>query len=250
MTAETLVWEADGLPQVPSYPAPWLLRGSGYVIAVRMSEDVLQQQSFVPPSLAGKEHGRTAAVMLFNYESSNCGPYRELLIAPAVFDFPQGHFASITRIYVSSYESVVNGRKNWGIPKDYAEFAVSRGDDQVEQVALSRAGHVFAEFQLKAWGPRLPAYGNLLPASLRTLVQHWRGKSYSLTLQAKGSMRMAKLLDWRFDPAYFPDLSRCRVLTAMYLPSFEMTFPVAGVQDIPRAADGSADGMHSAPPRS
>jgi hypothetical protein len=239
MTAESLVLEPDGLPDVPLKQAPWQLHGSGYVLVVRMPEQLIDEHGFVPPSLVGKRRGRTAYVLYMDYESSDCGPYRELLITPARFAFETGTYASVTRIYVSSYDSVVNGRLNWGIPKDHADFSVEHPEKRVDQVSVSRDGHVFAQMRLQNYGLNLPVHSSLMPASMRTLTQHWRGKEYGITLSAQGSLRLAKVLDWHFDAKYFPDLTQARVITAAYLPKFVMTFPVATQRDLqPMAAAG------------
>jgi Acetoacetate decarboxylase (ADC) len=222
----------DALPKVPLHPSPWRLQASAYVLAVRMPEDVIDTASFVPPSLAGKRCGHTAYVLFVDYREANCGPYQELLVAPAVYDFGEGHYPTITRIYVSTYDSVVNGRINWGIPKDRADFKVERGKDNVDRVQVSRDGHVFADMRFKPYGLTFPVTSALLPAGLRTLMQHWRGKSYRFTLSAKGNLRMAKLVEWTFDPKMFPDLARGKVLMAGYFPNFDMTFPVATVRDL------------------
>jgi hypothetical protein len=220
------------LPKVELQPAPWQLQASAYVLAVRMPEDVLDTAAFVPPSLAGKRCGHTAYVLFVDYRQANCGPYRELLVAPAVYDFGEGHYPSITRIFVSTYDSVVNGRINWGLPKDRADFTIERGNDNVDTVRVSRDGHVFANMRFKSYGLTFPVTSALLPAGLRTLMQHWQGKSYRFTLSAKGALRMAKLVEWTFDPTMFPDLARGKVLMAGYFPSFDMTFPVATVREL------------------
>jgi uncharacterized protein YqjF (DUF2071 family) len=220
------------LPKVALAPAPWQLQASAYVLAVRMPEDVLDTASFVPPSLAGKRLGHTAYVLFVDYRTANCGPYRELLVAPAVYDFGEGHYPTITRIYVSTYDSVVNGRINWGLPKDRADFSVERGGDNVDTVKVERDGRMIANMRFKPFGLTFPVTSALLPAGLRTLMQYWKGKSYRFTLSAKGNLRMAKLVDWTFDPAMFPDLARGKVLMAGYFPNFDMTFPVATVREL------------------
>ena len=228
------VLESDGaLPQVPLKPAPWVLEASAYVLAVRMPEDVIDHASFVPPVLAGKRRGHTAYVLYVDYRKADVGPYRELLVAPAVYDFGEdGEYPTITRIYVETYDSVVNGRRNWGIPKDRADFAVEQVAKNTDQVKVSRDGRVFADMKFSSYGLSLPVTSWVLPAGLRTLMQHWQGKTYKFTLSAKGSMKMAKLVEWRFDPQYFPDLARGKVLAAAYFPNFEMTFPVAQIRDV------------------
>jgi hypothetical protein len=238
---EVDVLESDeSLPEVPRCPSPWVLKASAYVLAVRMPEDVLDRAAFVPASLRGKRTGSTSYVLYVDYQQADCGPYQELLVAPATFAFDEGHYPSITRIYVSTYQSVVNGRINWGIPKDRADFSAQRGSDHVDAVTVSRDGRVFADMRFKPYGLTFPVTSKLLPAGLRTLMQHWRGNSYKFTLSAHGSLRMAKLVDWHFDPTYFPDLARGKVIAAGYFPSFEMTFPVATIKPVSGAVAGEA----------
>ena len=228
--SDPAVLEPDAaLPSVPLCPAPWHLRASGYVFAVLMPEDVLDQAAFVPTELVAQRKNRISVVLFVDYDRTEVGPYRELLVTPASFAHAQGTYPSITRIYVSSYESVVNGRINWGIPKDRAEFERQNGTDGIETVRVSRDGHTFAELVVRPYGPTIPVRSWLLPAALRTLVQHWHGKSYRFTLSANGKARMASVERWSFDPNYFPDLARGRVLTGAYLPSFEMLFPAAEI---------------------
>jgi hypothetical protein len=228
IVATLLEPDAD-LPEVPHHPAPWQLQGSAYVFAVRMPEDVLERAAFAPESLSGKRRGSTSYVLYVDYQAAPCGPYRELLIAPAVYAFGAGRHPSVTRIYVSSYASVVNGRHNWGLPKDRADFEVER-EGKVEHVRVLRDGHVFADMRFRAFGLALPVASWLLPQGLCTLVQHFRDKTFRFTLSAKGSVRVGQLVDWTFDPSFFPDLARGKVVAGACFPRFEMTFPVATVE--------------------
>jgi hypothetical protein len=226
------VLEPDAaLPAAPRHPAPWSMHASCYVFAVLMPEEVLDEAAFVPSELVPRRKNRISVVMFVDYTQTAVGPYRELLVAPASFAHAQGTYPSITRIFVDSYDSVVNGRLNWGIPKDRADFERVSGADGTETVRVSRDGHTFAELVLRPYGPTLPVASWLLPSPLRTLVQHWQGKSYRFTLSASGKARMASVEHWSFDPNFFPDLARGRVLTGAYLPRFEMLFPVAEQQE-------------------
>jgi hypothetical protein len=225
MTAETVVLERESLPEVARKPPPWVLHGSAYVMIVRLPEDTSDAQLFVSPSLANKRHGQTVFAMFMDYETSNCGPYRELLFAPASFNFDEGRYPSITRIYVSTYDSVVNGRNNWGIPKDQADFTVEV-KSRAHRVTVRRQGRTVAQLHLSHHGLGLPVTSALLPSGMRTVLQPWQGQLYGITLKAKGSLRLAKVVEWSFDPTLFPDLARGSVVAAGYLPRFEMTFPV------------------------
>jgi hypothetical protein len=226
----TLPGPEDRISEATLYPAPWTLHGSGYVVLLRAGA-LTDQQLFVPPSLLGKRHGHTLSLLFFDYQASVCGPYRELMIGVG-FDFDEGQYSSITRAYASTRDSVANSRLNWGLPADHADFAVERVSARHDQVVLTREGHVIAELELEHSGLSIPVTSALLPSDLRTMVQHWRGKQYSLALKAKGKLRMAKLQRSRFDPRFFPDLSQSSVIAAAYLPSFELKLPGPELRDL------------------
>ena len=214
-------------------PPPWDLRGSGYVVAVRMPQDILDHGSFLPPGCPRLGRGRIAYAMFVDYAQSDVGPYHELLYIPGPLRIGRRRNLSISRIFVSTWASVVNGEVNWGIPKDRCDFDVRYGADGVDRVALTAAdGTVFAEMELRAGGPRLPAPGHWVPQRLRTLSQLREGKVYSYAPLARGHFRFARVLNWRFDPRYFPDLARGEVVAAIRITDFHMLFPVSEIESL------------------
>ncbi|GAA5877072.1 hypothetical protein JCM3774_002834 [Rhodotorula dairenensis] len=131
-----------------SAPAPWHLTGQGWIIPLRTPFSATPVP--IPPAAyaplergstadqSHRFHGGVGFVMLVRYKTSNVGPYDELIYVPGLFSRrprqtrtdattaePVEYFPSITRIYVSTDESVYNGRKNWGIPKHRADFNFS-----------------------------------------------------------------------------------------------------------------------------
>lgn len=234
MTSEAFVLDSpQTLPSVPRHPAPWLLHASAYAVLARLPPDASEQAWFVAPSLRGKRCSQLVILLYVDYRSSDCGPYHELIAGGVSFDFGDKRMPSITRIYVSTFESVVNGRANWGIPKDRADFAVERTSGHGERVAVSRDGCTVARFELQGRGPALPVSAAMLPAAWRTVAQHWQGQEYRIVIAAKGKARLARVVDWSFDPELFPDFAQAKVIAAAHLPSFEMTFPVATVKPLP-----------------
>lgn len=225
----------DMLPEVALHPAPWELRGSGWIVALRLPPGSPARDAFLPPGLAGRGGGFAAYLMYVDYVQSPCGPYRELLFIPGAFRFGDGRrHLSIGRILVSTWDSVVNGRNNWGISKDRADFAVATGgpDAGGECVRVTSDGRELCELRFAPLrlAPSLPVSAGLLPAGLRTLAQQFRGRTYYYAPAAKGRVRPGRLVSWRFDATLFPDLAGAAVLAALKVESFRMNFPVATVE--------------------
>lgn len=212
-------------------PAPWDLVGRGYISVLRFSPDSRVQDTFLPTSLLRKR-GRSpyGYLMFVDYQSSDAGPYHELLFIPGSFPFEDGQrHLSISRIFVSTMDSVVNGRNNWGIPKELADFDVRYGEQGVDRVTLSRDGRVFAELEFKSYPFWIPFLSALIPKSLRTLGQHYDGKTFVYTPSARGWIKPARTMRARADAAMFPNLGRAKTLLTVEVPRFRMTFPVSKI---------------------
>jgi hypothetical protein len=222
----------EHLPLPVAAPAPWRLQGRGYILAVHLPAAFLDRHSFIPASLAGSRRGRLAYVMFVDYADSDTGPYHELLYIPGSFRFSDVRRLSITKIYVSTRDSVVNGQANWGIPKERCDFRVNYGDDGIDEIALARDGKVFAELKFRHRLFTLPFNGNLVPGPLRTLAQHFEGREFTYTPAASGHIKPATLLEARIDGSLFPDFSAGRVLACVKVTDFSMVFPEAVVRPL------------------
>jgi hypothetical protein len=221
----------ESLPEVRPVPAPWALRGQAWIVLLRLPRAAAAARAFVPPPLLPSLRTPVSVLMCVDYVAAPCGPYRELLFIPGAMRFPDGrHHPSISRILVSTWESVVNGRANWGIPKDRADFEFEAGPAG-DRIRVTDAGREVCRIDFgPARGPRLPLTTSLLPARLATLAQWHAGQAFYYRPQARGSLRLCRLRDWQFDPQKFPDLSGARVLACLRIERFDMTFPVARVE--------------------
>lgn len=221
------------LPSVPLKPSPWSLQGQGWIVALKLPQGSAARDAFLPAEFAGQCRGGYALLMFVDYAQSDAGPYHELLFIPGSLPFrDQRRHLSISRILVSTWDSVVNGRRNWGIPKDRADFTVQYNTDGSgeDHIVVRDGNRVMAELRLRAsWPLSLPMLGNLVPAGLRTLAQRYAGADYFYAPSSRGWLRPGKLVSWKFDPELFPDLAAARVIAAMKITSFRMTFPVARV---------------------
>ena len=225
----------ERLPDVPRHRPPWSLTGSGWVVALRLPADSPARGAFLPDRLAGQVRSPVSLLMYVDYIESGCGPYRELLFIPGTLPFDDGrrHF-TISRIVVSTWDSVVNGRENWGIPKDRADFDVAPAgpDDRDLRVRVTEDdGREMCSlrFGRRAFAPSFPVPGRLLPEGLRTLAQRFDDRTYYYAPSTSGRVRPGRLLDWSFDAGLFPDLRGSSVVATLEVERFRMTFPVARV---------------------
>jgi hypothetical protein len=227
--------QSRSLPQITEAPAPWLLHGRGYISLLRFPVSSRAQDAFVPDSLAGKRsRSRTAWMMFVDYQQSDVGPYHELLFIPGSFPFEDGRrHLSISRIFVSSIDSVVNGQRNWGIPKDVAQFDVRYGSDGIDAVTVRKDGALIAELRYRSWPLPLPFSTALVPRPWRTLGQHRDGSAFIYAPSANGWIRPASLLEARSNPELFPDLDGVTSPLSVAVPRFSMRFPVSMVLPLP-----------------
>ncbi|HUN56324.1 MAG TPA: acetoacetate decarboxylase family protein [Smithella sp.] len=209
--------------RVPAVPAPWNLEGRGYIVLYKFKKKFLQTRAYLPKEEKMEPAGGLGALMIVDYKSSNAGPYSELLFIPGKLHINGGRWHRITRIYVSTMDSVLNGRKNWAIPKDLADFKFSQNGN-MEEVEISTGGRTFFRASLKVWGPRFPASTKLLPFPL---MQGEKGSYLNTNFSGSGWGRFATLMKIEADQVFFPDLSLAKPLAAMFVDPFKIVFPRA-----------------------
>jgi hypothetical protein len=224
-----MLYSNESPPDVPRFPAPWSLRGHAWMVLLRLPVGDPARTAFVPADLRATVKSAFAALMCVVYDEAPCGPYRELLFIPGTMDFGDARHPSISRILVSTWDSVVNGRSNWGIPKDQADFDWTRSETGDHWRVTSDGREVCSLDFTEPTGVRLPLRSSWVPRGLGTLAQRQDGRTYYYRPEATGSLRLCRLRRWRFDPERFPDLSRATVLAAARIEGFEMGFPVARV---------------------
>jgi hypothetical protein len=230
----TFLQSSEALPETPRVPAPWSLRGHGWIVILRLPRQSAGRTAFVPEALHSSLRAAISALVCVEYVSAPCGAYRELLLIPGTMRFPDGRrYASISRILVSTWASVVNGRANWGIPKDRADTIEIVRDAATERFRVADGEHGGCRLDFEApRGPRLPLRTSWLPAGWGTLAQLHEQRAYYYRPTASGSLRPVRLLRARYDGTLFPDLSSATVLAAFRVEAFTMEFPVARVEEV------------------
>lgn len=201
-------------------PAPWKLYGNGYIFLYKFDKSFLANQnlSLDLDSFAGG----LGAVMLVDYLDSNVGPYKEILFIPGKFIINNKKWNNIPKIYVSTQDSVVNGKENWGIPKEQADFVFTAKGASKKEVKISIGNEDFFKATLKSFGPKFPVTTSFIPFPL--MQKH--GKDYlQTTFSGKGWGRLVKIEDMDIDPKYFPNIIERKPLLVVEVQNFNIVFP-------------------------
>lgn len=213
-------------------PAPWNLTGNGYVILYWFKKEKLKERCFLDDSIKESYLGGRGCVMLVDYKSSNVGPYKELLFIPGKINFKGQKLFTITKIFVSTLDSVVNGRENWGIPKEHANFSWL-SDKNTEKVVIEHDGHEFfsATMERIKFLFAFPMTTSLLPFPLfQTLNQ----KIYYTNFHGRGIGSFARIKQINIDEKIFPGIDDHKPLCVIKVENFRLAFPVARTEDYVR----------------
>lgn len=146
---------------MPYPPAPWRLKGEGFILLQTLS--LSRAQPLLPAGVkpVPVPPGRTiGGIYIGHYGSGSSLEYHELIVIPALV-WHRGRLGGwISHIYVDDERSLLGGREIWGLPKQLARFE-TRGDE----LCVSADGRRLAVFRLtpanKAWPLPLlaPAFG-------------------------------------------------------------------------------------------
>jgi hypothetical protein len=218
-----------GAPAIEERPPPWELQGRGLIVAARFSDEFLAERAFVRQDL-GVRRGRHGLMMYVDYSKSDVGPYQELLFVPGKQRFADRRWhPTISRILVSTQASVEAGRRNWGIPKERADFQATLDDEGGGEVLVEQDGRFVASFSWKPGRVKLPVTTLMLTRPTYTLGQELDGRTFVFAPRARGRIRKAKLGETRFDGGVFPDLNAGKVASVWEVTTFKMRFPIPKV---------------------
>jgi hypothetical protein len=205
--------------------APWQLDGDGYIFLYKFPKWFVQKHGFLSASQHRDFKGYFGTVMLVDYKTSAVGPYQELLFIPGMFDVAGKNRFSITKIYVSTYNSVWNGINNWAIPKQVADFKWETIAKKKEKIEVSMNDKVFFSAILEKKWLKFPLTTALLPINL---VQTTHQDNLLLTQPtASGQGQLASLTSVEVDAEFFPDISLVKPIMVLAANRFKMIFPIA-----------------------
>ena len=206
-------------------PAPWKLKGEGIILIFKFKKDWVEKQAHLPNHLVGKFRGGLGYVMLVDYHESPVGPYRELLIIPG--KFRKTKLQAITKIYVDSEASTINGRKNWGIPKETLPFTwiKEKGKDTI---AIKQGEKEIFSTEITHGGISFPVSTSLLPIRICQTLDKVK---YYTKPYGSGWGKLAKIKTLAINPDFFPDFSGIKPLMAVKVNPFSIHFPEPTYRD-------------------
>jgi len=203
-----------------TYPPPWDLEGEGFIFPFWVNKKKVfdwmneqERKDFV---------GGLGAIILVNYKSSNVGPYYELLLIPGDFKHRGENYKKITKIYVSSQLSLQEGRKNWAIPKELAEFEWKNEGDLTFVKAWNQAGDL--SVKISKYFISFPVSTAFLPF---TLLQNLDGLLLKTKFIGKGMGKLSSVEVWSTQGNFFPNLNEVAKLRlpSIQVSPFSLVFP-------------------------
>lgn len=209
-------------PNIMALP-PWMLTGDGIVLVYKFSGQFNERYAFLADYQCQGYKGWMGAVILADYKTSPVGPYRELLFIPGLFNLDGKITFSISKIYVSTYDSQWNGIENWGIPKELADFKFINHADGSHVYEVRSNGRIFFTTRIKRRGPHFSASTKLFPWI--RIMQQLRGQWLLTRPDVSGKVQLASSKDIFADPAYFPPIHQLKPLITLSIQDFLMTFP-------------------------
>lgn len=206
------------------YPAPWHLSGQGFVITYDFERSFVVKHT--PSFLKGKFDGGMGAIVVANYEASECGPYSEILFVPGRYIHQGEKFRTIEKIYVSSKAAKEGGQENWGIPKELADFEWESFPSGLEQLVVYKNKEPIIRIKFKMTKFTFPVDARW---STTPFIQKKGDDLIKVKLRGSGKGRMASVVAMEINEDYFPDVSKIDSITALKVDSFNIKFPRAKV---------------------
>ncbi len=210
-----------------SIQAPWNLKGYGYILIYKFKKEWIMESPHIDDEVKQNFKGGFGSIMLVNYKSSNVGPYKELLFIPSSFSIKNKKKKRISKIYVSTQESVENGKRNWAIPKEFANFKFIKTDRNSENIIVSKNNIDFFNINLQSSSLMFPVNTNLMPFPL---AQRYNDKIYFTKFNGKGWGRFTKIKNISVNSDYFPSFAS-KPLIAIKIQPFNINFPKPIIED-------------------
>jgi hypothetical protein len=211
-------------------PAPWDLTGNGYIMLFKFPKPFILEQGFLDERFRAGFYGNVGAIVFADYLTSNVGPYQELLFIPGKLRFQRHKLHTISKVFVSSPNSVENSLSNWGIPKELAAFRLINEGNGLDTIKVAQNGVPIIDITIKT-------SQSDLTFPLRTffrpfpLVQYGDGKMFWFNIHGKGKGKLAQILKVEVNPELFPNFAFFKHVAIIRVNKFRLKLPVAKVKN-------------------
>ncbi|MEM7183209.1 MAG: acetoacetate decarboxylase [Spirochaetota bacterium] len=213
-----------GQSEYRTYPPPWKLNGTGFIFLFQADKEQILQVAEMSSEDRAAYQGGLGAYILVNYHTSDVGPYYELLFIPGDFSHNGKLYKRITKIFVSTQLSVDNGKRNWAIPKEKADFFWQK-DKQNDRVQVSDQTRFIADIEFDSL--LLPFPVHTAPFQLKLLQKAIDGKYLCTKPSGTGLGRISKVNKFYLNASCFPPLENVgiQVPLGISVSNFNMEFP-------------------------
>jgi hypothetical protein len=207
--------------------APWTLTGRGFILMYRFPEAFVRESCFVPEEWKILKWSGQAYVMLIDYLDSPVGPFHELLLMPGKADLGGSSRRTMSKVYCDSVAAMMDGRNNWGFPKELTDFKWNTsGRRQHIQVGSFSP---WLDIRLETGSIPFPVSTAMLSMNLYQELDH---QVFKLSPGGKGTGRFCLVKEVKADPFFFPELNHYEPSVALYIDPFKITYPIADVRQI------------------
>jgi|JI9StandDraft_1071089.scaffolds.fasta_scaffold00874_22 hypothetical protein len=215
------------------YPPAWNLNGEGFIIPFLANKELLLKEGFIDEKDKLSYLGGLGAIMLVNYESSDVGPYFELLFIPGDFKHTIStngfnkirHFKKITKIFVSSQISIQEGRLNWAIPKEFANFSWVKNKNKTSVNIATANGDIFFKGDFTKRFFPFPVTTKLYPISL--LQKSESGNLLNTEFSGNGYGKFSTMENIQINKEIFPNLfDIAKFSICLGVENFKIVFPI------------------------
>ena len=213
------------------YPPPWKLYGEGFIIPFLANEKEIIKNGFLTEEDKNEYAGGFGACMIVNYESSDVGPYFELLFIPGDFKYkdplkskPKLH-KRISKIYVSSEMSIQEGRRNWAIPKEYANFKWTKDKNTTGITITTKDNQNILDANFTKILFPFPVTTKIYPVSL---LQKSEANQFIRTkFSGHGKAYFSKINNLSSNEKFFVDINKnSKFHFGLSVNEFNITFPI------------------------
>ncbi|CAF1667920.1 unnamed protein product [Adineta ricciae] len=222
------------IDNIKDAPAPWTLTGQVAYLLIHGSRAVQDSFNENPDPVISPFRGGLGGLMLVRYTDSPVGPYDELILVPGCYQFGDKTYYRISQIYVSSLDSVINGRRNWNVPKKLATFRWNDDNTHVK-IFLPDQTEPFCTIRVQPRLYCLPIGTGLVPEIFRTLLQppleetEDKNAYFKIVPSCSGWFRpIVRLLEFQTDGKEIPSHEQIPLYTyGVGYEAFTLLFPKA-----------------------